>query len=83
MLPTDSVEGPNNLELTKRLVAVWRKSLGANNAEATDPAMGGEDWRAAAECTVEQVRAGARADNSLGYNRDDQRSARIDDEIAR
>jgi hippurate hydrolase len=34
----------NNLELTKRLVAVWKKSLGANNAEATDPTIGGEDF---------------------------------------
>ncbi|HJX24956.1 MAG TPA: amidohydrolase [Chthoniobacterales bacterium] len=34
----------NNPELTKRLVAVWKKSLGADNVEATDPTMGGEDF---------------------------------------
>jgi amidohydrolase len=34
----------NNPELTKRLVAVWKKSLGAENVEATDPTMGGEDF---------------------------------------
>ena len=34
----------NNPELTKRLVAVWKKVLGAENVEATDPTMGGEDF---------------------------------------
>jgi hippurate hydrolase len=34
----------NNPELTKRLVAVWKKALGADNVEATDPTMGGEDF---------------------------------------
>jgi amidohydrolase len=34
----------NNPELTKRLVVVWKKSLGANNVEAPDPTMGGEDF---------------------------------------
>ena len=34
----------NNPELTKRLVAVWKKVLGAQNVEATDPTMGGEDF---------------------------------------
>jgi amidohydrolase len=34
----------NNPQLTKRLVAVWKKSLGAENVEATDPTMGGEDF---------------------------------------
>jgi amidohydrolase len=34
----------NNPELTKRLVAVWKKSLGAENVEAPDPTMGGEDF---------------------------------------
>lgn len=34
----------NNPELTKRLVAVWKKSLGEANVEATDPTMGGEDF---------------------------------------
>ena len=34
----------NNPELTKRLVGVWKKVLGAENVEATDPTMGGEDF---------------------------------------
>src|ERR1700730_6714454 len=34
----------NNPDLTKRLVAVWKKQLGANNVEAVDPTMGGEDF---------------------------------------
>ena len=34
----------NNPELTKRLVAVWRKSLGYENVEIVDPTMGGEDF---------------------------------------
>jgi hippurate hydrolase len=34
----------NNPELTKRLVAVWRKSLGNENVEMVDPVMGGEDF---------------------------------------
>jgi hippurate hydrolase len=34
----------NNLDLTKRLVAVWRKSLGNENVEIVDPTMGGEDF---------------------------------------
>jgi amidohydrolase len=34
----------NNPELTKRLVAVWRKSLGKENVEIVDPTMGGEDF---------------------------------------
>jgi amidohydrolase len=34
----------NNPELTKRLVAVWRKSLGDQNVEIIDPVMGGEDF---------------------------------------
>jgi amidohydrolase len=34
----------NNPELTKRLVAVWKKVLGAENVEASDPTMGGEDF---------------------------------------
>jgi hippurate hydrolase len=34
----------NNPQLTKRLVAVWKKTLGADNVEATDPTMGGEDF---------------------------------------
>lgn len=34
----------NNPELTKRLVAVWKKTLGAENVEAIDPTMGGEDF---------------------------------------
>lgn len=34
----------NNPELTKRLVAVWRKSLGNENVVIVDPTMGGEDF---------------------------------------
>lgn len=34
----------NNPELTKRLVAVWKKTLGDENVEMVDPTMGGEDF---------------------------------------
>jgi amidohydrolase len=34
----------NNPELTRRLVAVWKKSLGDENVEIVDPVMGGEDF---------------------------------------
>lgn len=34
----------NNPELTKRLVSVWKKSLGNENVEIVDPTMGGEDF---------------------------------------
>lgn len=34
----------NNPELTKRLVAVWKKTLGDQNVEYIDPTMGGEDF---------------------------------------
>jgi metal-dependent amidase/aminoacylase/carboxypeptidase family protein len=34
----------NNPELTKRLVAVWKKSLGNENVEMVDPTMDGEDF---------------------------------------
>jgi len=34
----------NNPELTKRLVGVWKKSLGSENVEIVDPTMGGEDF---------------------------------------
>src|SRR5258708_6066664 len=34
----------NNPELTKRLLAVWRKSLGDENVEIVDATMGGEDF---------------------------------------
>ena len=34
----------NDPELTKRLVAVWKKSLGDENVEMVDPVMGGEDF---------------------------------------
>jgi hippurate hydrolase len=34
----------NDPELTKRLVAVWKKSLGNENVEIVDPVMGGEDF---------------------------------------
>ncbi len=34
----------NNPELTKRLVAVWKKTLGDQDVEMVDPTMGGEDF---------------------------------------
>jgi hippurate hydrolase len=34
----------NNPALTKRLVAVWKASLGNENVEIVDPTMGGEDF---------------------------------------
>src|SRR5437660_3321947 len=34
----------NNPDLTKRLVAVWKKTLGPDNVEIVDPTMGGEDF---------------------------------------
>ena len=34
----------NNPELTRRLIAVWKKSLGNYNVEIVDPTMGGEDF---------------------------------------
>jgi hippurate hydrolase len=34
----------NNPELTKRLIVVWRKTLGDDNVEMVDPTMGGEDF---------------------------------------
>lgn len=34
----------NNPELTKRLVAVWKKALGSDRVEPIDPTMGGEDF---------------------------------------
>jgi hippurate hydrolase len=34
----------NNPELTKRLVAVWKKLLGDENVQIVDPTMGGEDF---------------------------------------
>jgi amidohydrolase len=34
----------NNPDLTKRLVALWKKTLGDQNVEATEPTMGGEDF---------------------------------------
>jgi len=34
----------NNPELTKRLVAVWKASLGSDNVKIVDPTMGGEDF---------------------------------------
>ena len=39
-----TVAGYNNPELTKRLVAVWKKSLGDKNVEMVDPTMGGDDF---------------------------------------
>jgi hippurate hydrolase len=45
-VPRDSVAiaAYNNPELTKRLVAVWKKSLGDKNVEMVDPTMGGDDF---------------------------------------
>ena len=34
----------NNPDLTKRLVAVWKKALGDGNVDIVDPTMGGEDF---------------------------------------
>ena len=34
----------NNPDLTKRLVGVWKKTLGDANVEIVDPTMGGEDF---------------------------------------
>jgi amidohydrolase len=34
----------NNPDLTKRLVGVWKQSLGENNVEIVEPTMGGEDF---------------------------------------
>lgn len=34
----------NNPDLTKRLVSVWKKTLGDANVEIVDPTMGGEDF---------------------------------------
>jgi hippurate hydrolase len=34
----------NNPDLTKRLVVVWKKSLGEQNVEIVDAVMGGEDF---------------------------------------
>lgn len=39
-----TVAGYNHPELTKRLVAVWKKSLGDKNVEMVDPTMGGDDF---------------------------------------
>ena len=40
----------NNPELTKRLVDVWKQSLGVNNVEIVDPTMGGEDFSRSTAC---------------------------------
>jgi metal-dependent amidase/aminoacylase/carboxypeptidase family protein len=34
----------NNPELTRRLVEVWKKALGADKVDKADPTMGGEDF---------------------------------------
>lgn len=39
-----AVAAYNNPELTKRLVAVWKKALGDENVEMVDPTMGGDDF---------------------------------------
>jgi len=45
-VPKDAVTvaAYNNPELTKRLVAVWKKALGDKNVEMVDPTMGGDDF---------------------------------------
>ncbi len=105
----------NNPDLTKRLVAVWKKALGPDNVDMVDPTMGGEDFseyslpdhsipavdfhigavdpakiaeykkegQRIAELALEQVRAGARANDSRWYHRDDQRGAGITEEVIR
>ena len=40
----NTIAAYNNPELTKRLVAVWKKSLGDENVEIVDPTMGGDDF---------------------------------------
>jgi amidohydrolase len=34
----------NNPDLTKRLVELWKKAIGADNVDIVDPTMGGEDF---------------------------------------
>jgi hippurate hydrolase len=34
----------NNPDLTKRLVTVWKQTLGEQDVESSDPTMGGEDF---------------------------------------
>ena len=102
----------NNPELTKRLVAVWKKSLGDDNVEIVDPTMGGEDFsefslpdhsipavdfhfgavdpakiaeykrrEKIAELAFEQIRTRSRADDPDRHHRNDERRARIDEEV--
>ena len=105
----------NNPELTKRLVAVFEKTLGDDNVETWPATMGGEDFsefslpdhsipalifisarslptksrRAGkpelplAELALEQIRARPGADDSNRHGRDDERRARIDEEVTR
>jgi amidohydrolase len=40
----NTIAAYNNPELTKRLVAVWKKSLGDEKVEIVDPTMGGDDF---------------------------------------
>jgi hippurate hydrolase len=40
----NTIAAYNNPELTKRLVAIWKKSLGDENVEIVDPTMGGDDF---------------------------------------
>ncbi len=40
----NTIAAYNNPELTKRLVAMWKKSLGDENVEIVDPTMGGDDF---------------------------------------
>jgi len=40
----NTIAAYNNPELTKRLVDIWKKSLGDENVEIVDPTMGGDDF---------------------------------------
>jgi hippurate hydrolase len=44
LLPDTLPATYNNPDLTKRLVGVWKKTLGDDNVEMVDPTMGGEDF---------------------------------------
>ena len=103
----------NNPELTKRLVAVWKKSLGDDNVEMVDPTMGGEDFseyslpdhsipavyfhfgavepakiaeykqdgKRTADPAFEQIRTRSRTNDPRWNHRNDERRARIDEEV--
>lgn len=44
VLPDSLPATYNNPDLTKRLVAVWKNTIGDDNVEMVDPTMGGEDF---------------------------------------